>query len=859
MTKKFEIVLILFIVFGSAFNTTSAATSLIISGVIDGPLSGGTPKAIEFYVINDIPDLSIYGFGSANNGGGTDGEEYTFSGLATGGDFIYIAYETIEFNNFFGFNPDDTDSAANINGDDAIELFQSGVVVDVFGDINVDGSSQNWEYLDGWAYRKPGTNADGSTFNLGNWTFSGPNALDGAINNASATSPFLKGTFNQGTLPDTAPSVSVTTPANNATNIAINSNITVDFNENVTVSTNWFNINCTSSNAHTATVSGGPKNYILDPNSDFVNGETCTITTDKTKVADQDGTADNMVADYSWNFTVTPAIGSWIINEILADPHATEGDANSDGTVNTTQDEFVEVINNSGGTVDISGWTLADAIGVKHTFPPNTVLLHQCAIVVFSGGALSGTYGNAIAQLSSTGQLDLNNTGDTVTLNDGIIDQATYTYGTEGGDNQSLSRDPDITGASFVKHSIATNANGTLFSPGTRINGLAFSSCVPTAPQTKIVSPPTPKIVSPPKTPISSQLPLPPLPPTMTLTVKVMGNGFGNVKSNQIGIDCENNPENNDKCQYAYNTTSWVKLRAIADASSEFRGWGGHKDCADSQLWMTSNKLCVAYFKKLPIAITDNNVIKQINNTARFLNFSTRAPILSGINNVITGFVITGNGIQKVMIKGIALEPNVDPTITIQAYPSGEFVASNDNWQDNPHASEMPNMKLENAQNAALLLDLPAGAYTATLGTVSIKGIGLISIEAIDNGEQQTRLTNLSTRANIQGESGDIIAGFNLTGTQTVLLRGWGLENGVDPVITLQKYPSGEFVARNDNWQNDPHTDEIVEPYKLPNPTDAALLLDLSAGAYTITLSSMNEKGMGLIGVDIVGNTMNEK
>ena len=42
---------------------------MVISGVVDGPLTGGIPKAIELYVVNPIPDLSIYGVGSANNGG----------------------------------------------------------------------------------------------------------------------------------------------------------------------------------------------------------------------------------------------------------------------------------------------------------------------------------------------------------------------------------------------------------------------------------------------------------------------------------------------------------------------------------------------------------------------------------------------------------------------------------------------------------------------------------------------------------------------------------------------------------------------------------------------------------------------
>lgn len=172
-----------------------ASAGLILTGVIDGPLSGGTPKAIELYVTQDIADLSIYGVGSANNGGGTDGEEFTLSGTATEGDFIYIASEATEFANFFGFGPDFTSGAMAINGDDAIEVFQNGSVIDIFGDINVDGSGEPWEYADGWAYRNDDTGPDGSTFNIGSWTFSGVDALDGATSNATAANAFPIGSY----------------------------------------------------------------------------------------------------------------------------------------------------------------------------------------------------------------------------------------------------------------------------------------------------------------------------------------------------------------------------------------------------------------------------------------------------------------------------------------------------------------------------------------------------------------------------------------------------------------------------------------------------------------------------------------
>ncbi len=183
---------------GTAALTATGYSQLQIIGVIDGPLAGGTPKAVEFYAFEDIPDLSIYGFGSANNGGGTDGEEFTFTNISlSAGDFIYLSSEAPEFTNFFGFAPtfavDPSNFAVSVNGDDAIELFKNGVVIDTFGEIDVDGSGQPWEYADGWAYRINGTTP--GEFVLANYTYSGPDALDGETTNASAANPFPVGTF----------------------------------------------------------------------------------------------------------------------------------------------------------------------------------------------------------------------------------------------------------------------------------------------------------------------------------------------------------------------------------------------------------------------------------------------------------------------------------------------------------------------------------------------------------------------------------------------------------------------------------------------------------------------------------------
>ncbi|MDY2585854.1 lamin tail domain-containing protein [Winogradskyella aquimaris] len=178
---------------------------LVITGAFDGPLSGGTPKGVEIYVINNIADLSTYGIGSANNGGGSDGVEFTFPADAvTAGSFIYVATEAVEFANFFGFAPNYTTGAMGINGDDAIELFSNvdttPVVIDVFGTIDCDPNAAGttcpeWEHTDGWAYRLDSTGPEGSTFTSSNWTYSGTNQLEGGTTNATCTSPFPIGTF----------------------------------------------------------------------------------------------------------------------------------------------------------------------------------------------------------------------------------------------------------------------------------------------------------------------------------------------------------------------------------------------------------------------------------------------------------------------------------------------------------------------------------------------------------------------------------------------------------------------------------------------------------------------------------------
>ncbi|MEC8603358.1 MAG: T9SS type A sorting domain-containing protein, partial [Bacteroidota bacterium] len=165
--------------------------TLMIQGVMDfdlptpnPPVSGAQGKALHFKVDGAIADLSTFGVGVANNGGGTDGQEYTFPAIAaSSGDEILLARDTGSISSYFGTCFDQFDivlvatGSISQNGDDAIELYNNGAVIDIFGDVNVDGSGEPWEYLDSWAYRSS-SSAD-TAFTVSDWQYGGVNCTDG--------------------------------------------------------------------------------------------------------------------------------------------------------------------------------------------------------------------------------------------------------------------------------------------------------------------------------------------------------------------------------------------------------------------------------------------------------------------------------------------------------------------------------------------------------------------------------------------------------------------------------------------------------------------------------------------------------
>ena len=172
-----------------------------------------------------------------------------------------------------------------------------------------------------------------------------------------------------------------------------------------------------------------------------------------------------------------------IINEVLYDPPSgNTGDANGDGTREAQEDEFIEFYN-MGGQIDISGYTISDAAQERHVFPSGTIIPSNGVLVLFGGGNPTGSFGGAIVQTASTGLLNMNNAGDMVTMHDSNGNEI-LTFDVEPLSNnpdEAYTRYPDLNevpnenGEIFFQHAGIAEADGRLFSPGTKLDGTNFN------------------------------------------------------------------------------------------------------------------------------------------------------------------------------------------------------------------------------------------------------------------------------------------------------------------------------------------------------------------------------------------------
>lgn len=174
---------------------------------------------------------------------------------------------------------------------------------------------------------------------------------------------------------DEPPTVTGTAPANNAVDVALAAPLTVTFSEAVTVAAGGFSIVCASA-AQTATVSGGPVSWTLTPDQPLPANTTCSLTVIASAVADQDGIADPLAADYTVAFhTVDPTqvpppsvLSIEPSDGATAVPATAVLDVTFDRSVMTSPGAFALACNASSVALDESG------SGATRSLAPQTLL-----------------------------------------------------------------------------------------------------------------------------------------------------------------------------------------------------------------------------------------------------------------------------------------------------------------------------------------------------------------------------------------------------------------------------------------------------------------------------------------------------
>jgi len=183
---------------------------------------------------------------------------------------------------------------------------------------------------------------------------------------------------------------------------------------------------------------------------------------------------------------VAPAAGDLKINEFFAaDGGTTNGglDSNCDGSLDQSDDEFIELVNVSNKTLDLTGVTYSDSAKVWFTFAAqptgNLTLAPGKAVVIWGGGMPACPGVDNFFTNGGSHTLSLNDAGDTIKIATGgatpvTIATATYDASLAPTTNRkSANLNPDLTGTAYVLHTAVPNAVGN-FSPGKKSDGTAF-------------------------------------------------------------------------------------------------------------------------------------------------------------------------------------------------------------------------------------------------------------------------------------------------------------------------------------------------------------------------------------------------
>jgi predicted extracellular nuclease len=167
--------------------------------------------------------------------------------------------------------------------------------------------------------------------------------------------------FNVCSVGDTAPSVTGTTPADGATDVAANTNITITFSEAVNVSGDVQVVGSASGPQNITPTTADNLTFTFDP-ADFTAGETVTVTVTAAQVSDQDAIdpPDNMAADYVFDFTIES--GAPVCDQAFTPIYDIQGSGPAAAITGTVTTEGVVVSDNQ-TSAGLQGFYIQDSNG----------------------------------------------------------------------------------------------------------------------------------------------------------------------------------------------------------------------------------------------------------------------------------------------------------------------------------------------------------------------------------------------------------------------------------------------------------------------------------------------------------------
>jgi hypothetical protein len=267
----------------------------------------------------------------------------------------------------------------------------------------------------------------------------------------------------------------------------------------------------------------------------------------------------------------------------------------------------------------------------------------------------------------------------------------------------------------------------------------------------------------------------------------------------------------------------------------------------------------------------------------RIVSLSARASVGTGGNILIAGFAIEGAGNKDVVLRGVGPTLAAAPYNVAGALASPQLTLLNSAgtplttvtaWGGSPalasvFASVGAFVLPPASADSAVEETLPPGTYTSQVsGLYGATGVALAEIYDADLGATSSSLVNISARADVGTGGNILIAGFAIEGSQpvTLLLRGVGPTlatapynvPGVlaQPEITLFN-SSAASIQSNSGWGNNAALSAAFAQtgaFALAqNSADAAMLVTLPAGSYTLQLSGVGgSTGVGLVEVYLV-------